>query len=148
MTYASYLGANTTGDAGEARDGSSPTSYMMYDIAALQAMYGANFSKVGTKATYRWNETTGQQLIDGVAAPNTGVTSTNKIFSTVWTQGATVTYNLSNFAQDQVDDLRPGHWLKFANDQLADLNSAVADRTPRATSRRATSTTPCSTTAT
>ena len=63
MTYASYLGANTTGDAGEARDGSSPTSYMMYDIAALQAMYGANFSKVGTKSTYRWNENTGQQLM-------------------------------------------------------------------------------------
>ena len=74
MTYANYLGANTTGDAGEARAGSSPTSYMMYDIAALQAMYGANFSKVGTKSTYRWNETTGQQLIDGANAANTGVT--------------------------------------------------------------------------
>jgi hypothetical protein len=124
MTYASYLGANTSGDATEARAGSSPTSYMMYDIAALQAMYGANFSKVGTKSTYRWSESTGQQTIDGANAPNTGVTSTDKIFSTVWTQGATVTYDLSNFTQDQVDDLRPGHFLRFDNDKLADLNSA------------------------
>ena len=52
------------------------------------------------------------------------------IFSTVWTQGATVTYNLSNFVQDQIDDLRPGHFLKFSNDQLADLNSAVPEDTP------------------
>jgi serralysin len=102
---------------------------MMYDIAALQAMYGANFSKVGTKSTYRWNET-GQQLIDGAAAPNTGVTSTNKILSTVWTQGATVTYDLSNFTQNQVDDLRPGKFLKFSDDHLADLNSAVPADTP------------------
>jgi hypothetical protein len=125
MTYANYLGASTTGDAGEARAGSSPTSYMMYDIAALQAMYGANFSKVGTKSTYRWNETTGQQLIDGANAANTGVTETQKIFSTVWTQGALVTYDLSNFTQNQVDDLRPGQFLRFADDKLADLNSAV-----------------------
>ena len=42
----------------------------------------------------------------------------------MWTQGAAATYDLSNFAQDQVDDLRPGHWLTFSNDQLADLNNA------------------------
>ena len=52
MTYASYLGANTATGASEARVGSSPTSYMMYDIAALQAMYGANYGKVSTKAIY------------------------------------------------------------------------------------------------
>ena len=74
------------------------------------------------------------------------MTSTNKIFSTVWTQGATATYDLSNFAQDQIDDLRPGHWLNFSNDQLADLNSA--DPGAASSSRRATSTTRCSTTAT
>lgn len=122
MTYASYLGANTVTGASEARDGSSPQSYMMYDIAALQAMYGANFSQVGTKATYTWNENTGQQLINGAAPLFTGTTATQKIFSTVWTQGATVTYDLSKFTQDQVDDLRPGQWLRFDDDKLADLN--------------------------
>ena len=43
----------------------------------------------------------------------------------MWTQGALVTYDLSNFTQNQVDDLRPGHFLTFADDKLADLNSAV-----------------------
>ena len=125
MTYVSYFGANTATSASEARLGSSPTSYMMYDIAALQAMYGANFDKVGTRATYRWDKDTGQQFIGSDAAPNTGATATHKTFSTVWTQGATVTYDLREFTQDQVDDLRPGHFLKISNDQLADLNNAV-----------------------
>ncbi len=122
MTYASYLGANTAG-ATEASVGSSPQSYMMFDIAALQALYGANFSKVGTNATYTWDNTTGQEFINNRIAPDTGVTATHKIFSTVWTDGAHTTYDLSNFVDNQVDDLRPGHWLTFSHSQLADLNN-------------------------
>ena len=83
----------------------------MYDIAALQAMYGANYGKVGTKAIYTWDAAPASSSSTGSRrAPDTGVTSTKKIFSTVWTQGATVTYDLSEFTQDQVDDLRPGHF--------------------------------------
>jgi serralysin len=130
MTYASYLGS-PTGAATEARVGSSPQSFMMYDIAALQALYGANFSKVGTTAVYKWDAVTGQQTVNGVAAPSTGITATNKIFSTIWTQGATTTYDFSNFAQNQVADLRPGQWSLFARDKLADLNSAAAADTPQ-----------------
>ena len=122
MTYASYLGANTAG-ATEAWPGSSPQSYMMFDIAALQALYGANFSKVGTRSTYTWDSATGQESINGKNAPDTGVTSAHKIFSTVWTMGAVTTYDLSNFGDNQVDDLRPGHWLTFSHSQLADLNN-------------------------
>ena len=40
--------------------------------------------------------------------------------------GAYTTYDLSTFADNQVDDLRPGHWLTFSHAQLADLNNAVA----------------------
>ena len=122
MTYASYLGANTAG-ATEAIAGSSPQSFMMYDIAALQTMYGANFSKVGTSATYSWDAVTGQELINGAPAPNTGVTITNKIFETVWTAGAKTTYDLSNLNENGLIDLRPGQWLAFSSKQLADLNN-------------------------
>ncbi len=128
MTYASYLGANTAG-ATEAWPGSSPQSYMMFDIAALQALYGANFSKVGTRSTYTWDNATGQESINGKNAPDTGVTSAHKIFSTVWTMGAVTTYDLSNFSDNQVDDLRPGHWLTFSHSQLADLNNQAAPGT-------------------
>ncbi len=129
MTYASYLGANTSG-ATVAWAGSSPQSYMMFDIAALQALYGANFSKAGTSATYTW-DANGQEYINGLVAPDTGVTSTHKIFSTVWTQGAATTYDLSTFSDNQVDDLRPGHWLAFSYSQLADLNAFAPEGTPQ-----------------
>lgn len=129
MTYAAYLGADTRG-ATATWVGSSPISFMMYDIAALQAYYGANFSKVGTTAVYTWDPQTGQQYINGVAAPFTGVTDTGKIISTVWTQGALTTYDLSAFNEDQIDDMRPGQWLTFSRAQIADLNSAVAAGTP------------------
>ncbi|MBR0670106.1 M10 family metallopeptidase [Neoroseomonas soli] len=129
MTYASYLGADADSGASEAWVGSSPQSYMMYDIAALQAYYGANFSRVGTEAVYTWDAVTGQQYINGVAAPNTGASETGKILTTVWTQGATATYDLSNFSEDQLADLRPGQWLQFSSAQIADLNNQAPEGT-------------------
>ncbi|HZX84201.1 MAG TPA: DUF4114 domain-containing protein [Reyranella sp.] len=123
LTYRTYTGSPFD-PIGREVDGSSPQSYMMFDISALQSMYGANFSRLGKQDTYRWDGTSGQQTINGEQAPNTGLSSTGKIFSTVWTQGAAVTYDLSAFSQDQVDDLRPGRWLTFSNNQRADLNPA------------------------
>ncbi|TDT99814.1 serralysin [Azorhizobium sp. AG788] len=125
MSYASYFGANTAGST-EAIAGSSPQSYMMFDIAALQELYGANFGRLGTTAVYKWDPVTGQETINGIPAPNTGASSTGKIFSTVWTAGATATYDLSAFNEDQVDDLRPGQWLTFSKAQIADLNNEAA----------------------
>jgi Ca2+-binding RTX toxin-like protein len=131
MTYASYLDSPPALLPTAAIDGSSPQSYMMFDIAALQTLYGANFSKVGTAAVYTWDAVTGQEYINGQPAPDTGVTVTHKIFSTVWTEGATTTYDLSNFSGNQVDDLRPGHWLTFSQSQLADLNNNAPAGTPQ-----------------
>ncbi len=143
MTYASWLGS-PPGEVTAAAPGSSPISFMMFDIAAPQAFYGANLSKVGTRDVYRWDAITGQQTIDGDPAPATGVTETKRIFSTVWTQGAVATYDLSNYTRDQVDDLRPGRFLKFSDGQLADLNNQAPPPATRTTIRhRATSTMRC-----
>jgi len=57
MTYASYFGSPPELLPTSAMTGSSPQSFMMYDIAALQALYGANFSKAGTVANYTWDKT-------------------------------------------------------------------------------------------
>jgi len=136
MTYSSYLSGEVSVNANTtAPDGSSVSGYMMYDIAALQEMYGANFSKAKTdikpadQDTYTWDSTTGQQYINGQPAPDTGTTATNKIFQTVWTQGADTTYDLTNFDEDQHDDLRPGQWLRFSTNQLADLNRDAPEGT-------------------
>ena len=137
MSYSSFLSGEVSVNANTiAPNGSSVSGYMMYDIAALQAMYGANFEKGKTdttpaqKSVYTWSNSTGQQYINGVEAPDTGTTETHKIFQTVWTQGADTTYDLSNFNGDQYDDLRAGQWLRFSVDQLADLNSDAPAGTP------------------
>ena len=129
MTYASYFGANTSKPTA-AIPGSSPQSYMMFDIAALQELYGANFSKRGTTAVYTWSPATGQEFINGKPAPFSGTSSTNTIFTTVWTMGALATYDLSAFNGNQVDDMRPGRWLNFSTAQLASLNDQVPAGTP------------------
>jgi hypothetical protein len=130
MTYASYRGSpiNPVSPAPtEAKNGSAAQSYMMYDIAALQVLYGANFSKVGTTAVYRWDPVTGQEYLNGRPAPATGTTETNRILTTIWTMGALATFDLSAFNQNQIDDLRPGRWLRFSDGQLADLNVASTE---------------------
>ena len=126
MTYASYFGADTEGDTiVPPHEGSAPQSFMMYDIAALQAYYGPNWHNAGKQAVYRW-DSNGQLFINNAVAAATGTTLTHKIFSTIWTQGTISTFDLSNFSQDQVDDMRPGGWMRFADDKLADLNENAA----------------------
>jgi serralysin len=116
MNYASYIGATEDFNTASA----SPKTFMMYDIAALQYMYGANFSAVGQRLAYSWSPTTGEMFINGVSQ---GAPATNTIFETIWTAGATSTYDLRNFAQNQVDDMRPGGWMLFSSNQLANLNA-------------------------
>ena len=122
MNYPNYIGSME----GFQTASSSPQTFMTYDIAALQHMYGANLDRVGHSATYTWSETTGTAFIDGVSQ---GMPIDNHIFQTIWTGGATATYDLSNFAQDQVDDMNPGGWMSFSTAQLAHLNAHAPSRT-------------------
>jgi hypothetical protein len=98
---------------------------MMYDIAALQDMYGANFSNFGKDVTYTWSKTTGEEFINGVSqgVPQTGTNPAvlGNIFETVWTGGATSTFDLSNFTDDAILDMQPGHFMMFSKAQRADL---------------------------
>jgi hypothetical protein len=86
MNYPSYIGQSVTTGATEA-NGSSPQTYMMYDIAALQYYYGANFGNVGQNLTYTWSSTTGQESINGAGqgtpAANT-IQSTSRCWAATW----------------------------------------------------------------
>jgi serralysin len=116
MNYPNYIGSAE----GYATASTSAQTYMMYDIAALQYMYGANFNQAGRASRYTWSSSTGVEFIDG---DSQGTPVDNHIFETIWTAGATSTYDLSNFSQDQVDDMNPGGWMLFSTAQLADLNA-------------------------
>ena len=118
MSYRSYVGKPLNSGYGNETFG-YPQSLMMYDIAALQHLYGANFTTYGGNTTYSWSATTGEMFIDGVGQ---GAPGANRIFLTVWDGGGTDTYDFSNYTTDLSVDLRPGQWTTTSAEQLARLH--------------------------
>src|SRR5689334_2345621 len=104
MTYLSYVGAPNTGSY---TNGSwdYPQSLMIFDIAALQREYGANFITNNDNTVYKWDANTGEEFINGIGQ---GAPGANKIFLTVWDGGGTDTYDFSNYTTDLTIDLNPG----------------------------------------
>lgn len=118
MSYRSYIGQSTSGGYTNP-NGSYPQSLMMYDIAALQKMYGANFTTNSGNSTYSWSALTGEMFINGVGQ---GAPTANKIFLTIWDGGGTDTYDFSNYGSSITVDLRPGQWSTASVSQLALLH--------------------------
>jgi len=118
MTYRSYVGAD--GAYLENEQWGYAQSLMMYDIAALQHLYGANYSTRVGNTVYRWNPATGQEYIDGVGQ---GTPGGNRIFMTVWDGGGNDTYDFSNYTTALSVDLAPGQWSRVATSQLAELGN-------------------------
>ncbi|MES2006479.1 MAG: M12 family metallo-peptidase, partial [Patescibacteria group bacterium] len=78
MSYKSYIGGSATSGYTNG-SGSYPQTRMMYDIAALQTMYGADFTDNAGDTVYSWSPSTGQTFINGVAE---WIPAANKIFMT------------------------------------------------------------------
>jgi serralysin len=126
MSYRSYVGASPTGGYTN-ETGGYAQSLMMYDVAAVQHMYGANYASNSGNTTYKWSASTGEMFINGVgqSAP-----SANRIFQTIWDGGGSDTYDFSTYASGLRVDLRPGEWSTTAAAQLARLTwngSELAD---------------------
>jgi serralysin len=118
MSYRSYIGAPLTGYT--AGSTSYPQTLMMYDIAALQLMYGANFTTNAGNTTYKWDSLTGQMFINGAGQ---GAPAGNKIFMTIWDGGGIDTYDFSNYGTNLSVSLQPGTWSTASSAQLASLGS-------------------------
>src|SRR5215210_2771002 len=118
MSYRSYVGASLTGYTNET--GGYAQSLMMYDIAALQHMYGADFTTNSGNTTYSWSQTTGEAFINGVGQ---GAPVANRIFQTIWDGGGIDTYHFGNYTSNLAIDLRPGHFSVLSSAQLADLGN-------------------------
>ncbi|WP_230533553.1 M10 family metallopeptidase C-terminal domain-containing protein [Microvirga roseola] len=117
MSYRSYVGASTTSGYVNEKFGYAQ-SLMMYDIAALQHLYGANFSTNPGNTTYSWSATTGEMVINRVGQ---GAPGGNRILMTVWDGGGIDTYDFSNYGTNLKIDLRPGEWTTTSTAQLAKL---------------------------
>jgi Ca2+-binding RTX toxin-like protein len=115
MTYRSYVGDDPNTGTSPA---DYPQSYMMYDLATLQFLYGPDFTTRAGNTTYRWSPLTGQMTIDGIAQP---MPNDNHIFLTVWDGGGEDSYDLSNYTTRVEIDLRPRGWTRTSEAQIADL---------------------------
>ena len=123
MTYRSYIGAPT--DYVYNENGSFAQSYMMYDIAALQDLYGADYTTRSGNNVYSFSPTAGTMFIDGQSQ---GVPEENRIFLTIWDGGGNDTYDFSNYSSNLSVDLRPGGYSRLLSSQLADLGNAHTAR--------------------
>lgn len=105
MTYRSHVGAGTANYTLD--EGDYPQSFMMLDIAALKAMYGADFFSGATvDSVYTFSDTTGEMFINGIGQ---GTPFRNTLFRTVWDNGGNDTYGFSNYIafESMRIDLRP-----------------------------------------
>lgn len=118
MSYRSYIGASTTGGYPNETWGYAQ-SLMMLDIAALQHLYGADYTTNSSSTVYTWSATTGEMFVNGVGQ---GAPGGNRILLTVWDGGGTDTYDFSNYGTGLKVDLRPGNWTTTATGQLARLH--------------------------
>jgi serralysin len=124
MSYRSRIGAPTNlGYTNGSYD--FPQGWMMLDIAALQAMYGADFGYRAGDTRYAWDPATGETFIDGIGqgVPGTGAVGANRIFLTLWDGGGADTFDLSNYANGVAVDLAPGGWSVLSPAQLATLDT-------------------------
>ena len=116
MTYRSYVGHDADGYTNE-RFGFAQT-LMMFDIAALQVLYGADFTLNAGDSVYTFSATTGEMFINGVGQ---GAPGGNRIFLTIWDGNGQDTYDFANFSSNQLIDLRAGAWSNFSPAQIANL---------------------------
>lgn len=124
MSYRSRVGAaTTTGYTNAAFD--YPQGWMMFDIAALQALYGADYTLRAGDTRYAWDPATGETVIDGIGQGRPGagtVGDANRVFLTIWDGGGTDTYDLSRYATGVKVDLAPGGASVLSAAQLAVLD--------------------------
>ncbi len=87
-----------------------PETLMLYDIAALQSLYGANMQYEVANTSYTFDPT-------------------KPFFKTLWDAGGTDTIDISNFTQNSRIDLTPGTFSSLKMSQnLPDLILANTDQ--------------------
>ncbi|MCC0033773.1 MAG: DUF4214 domain-containing protein [Hoeflea sp.] len=101
MSYSSYAFDGRKGYTNGTWDYAQ--SPMLRDIAAVQHMYGANYTTRSGDTVYSWNPAEG------------------KVFETIWDGGGRDTLDLSAYDSNLNINLAPGSWSSFGTSQLADL---------------------------
>lgn len=123
MSYKSYPQPNPRDNGFATFDEQHPQSYMRSDIAALQSMYGADFTTNAGATVYGFDPATGEMSVNGVGqgAPP----AANVLYRTIWDGGGNDTYDFSAYTTHLNVDLSPGGGTDVDRDgnlQAANLN--------------------------
>jgi serralysin len=92
MSYRSHVGTPADDDY-RTKTWGFAQGPMIYDIAALQHLYGANFKTNKGNTVYAWSAATGEAFINGIRQ---GAPCGNRVFETIWDGSGTDTYDFSN----------------------------------------------------
>ncbi|WP_116680372.1 M10 family metallopeptidase C-terminal domain-containing protein [Rhizobium leguminosarum] len=122
MTYHTFIGDDESGAKYE--QNGAPQTFMMLDIAALQEMYGADYTTNSGDTVYKWNPNQGITYVNGVAAITPAA---NRVFATIWDGGGIDTYDLSAYTTALKIDLHAGGYSVFSQGQLAYLGGGPND---------------------
>ncbi len=120
MTYHSHTASGSGGYTNEYY-GYAQT-FMMYDIAALQAIYGVNWSHHSGSTTYTFSTTTGEMSVNGTGQ---GAPGSNRILTTIWDGGGEDTVDLSNYTSGISGSIAPGEYLLVSSLQTAQLGAGI-----------------------
>lgn len=123
MSYSSVTGSYS--DSGYSNgEWDFPQTFMILDIAALQQIYGADFTVNSGDTVYKWTPYSGDTYVDGEVAINPG---DNRIFVTIWDGGGNDSYDFSAYSSDLNISLLPGASSKLSYWQAARLNAHGTD---------------------
>ena len=99
-------------------------SFMMLDIAALQEIYGANYTTNAGNTVYTFDRLTGEMFVNGRGDGQT--TGTDTIFRTIWDGGGVDTIDFSTYGASRLSaDLAPGGWIYIPNGAAPGLGSSA-----------------------
>ena len=127
MSYFAYIDKPDSENS-QPQANSFAQTLMMWDIQALQFLYGANYNYRNGNNAYSWSPTTGEMFVvtNGGSPVGQGAPSGNKIFMTIWDGGGDDTYDFSNYTTNLPIDLAPGGHSITSSAQLAQLHSTDA----------------------
>lgn len=96
---------------------------LLDDIAAIQLLYGANMSTRTGDSTYGFNSNTGRDFLTATGA-------NSALIFAVWDAGGYDTLDFSGYIQDQLIDLRQGHFSNVGGlrGNVAIAQGAVIER--------------------
>jgi Ca2+-binding RTX toxin-like protein len=116
----SYWSENLTGAQFYGFDAAAP---LLDDIAAIQLIYGANMATRTGNTTYGFNSNTGR---DFYTLTNAGA----EVIFAVWDAGGYDTLNFSGYSDNQIIDLRQGHFSSVGSltNNVAIAQGAVIER--------------------